>query len=91
MARNELETSRERQSNLTFTLQPNPVTNELTVDIRGTTSEIFIYSLGGQLMYQNAPQVGQLRIDVSQWTEGMYYVQVASEAERQTKSFVITR
>ena len=80
----------EPQSILTFSIRPNPVKHQLTVNIHDTSANLIIYSLSGKLLHQTKA-VSQLELDVSNWVAGLYYVQVWKDQERITKSFVVSQ
>ena len=69
-------------NNNTFSIYPNPTTDNLTIDLQKTSNlqntNIYIYNIQGQLVHQQ--QITQLKteLNISGLTEGMYVVKVSN-------------
>jgi len=66
---------------------PNPVTNDITLDIRDPNEEhlISIYTLTGQLVQQLLTLDQQVTVDMRAWESGLYFYRI----ERSKESLVI--
>ena len=63
-----------------FTLSPNPATNGITIMGKQLTG-IIVYSTTGKLIYQKQCNATNMaRIDVSNWQNGMYFIQAVNKA-----------
>jgi hypothetical protein len=76
-----------------FVIYPNPVKNELF--ITGNTSlnnaQIRIFDPGGKVVYQQQisnTQAGTTKINVSGFSNGVYYLQLFTGSDAQTAKFV---
>jgi len=67
-----------------FTIYPNPVQNVLFIETQQPIETVKIYNLQGQLITEGSTS----RIDVSQLSAGLYFVQVAVAGKREIKKFV---
>lgn len=79
-----------------FSLYPNPATNELTIEIDGIETKnatIRIISMLGQTVFEKTEQAnnGVLKdlLDVSQLSEGIYFVEVIAGEKRLVKKMVV--
>jgi photosystem II stability/assembly factor-like uncharacterized protein len=80
----------------TFNAYPNPAANTLTIDLgEGQTgaNQIVVYDLYGKVVEQTSIRGGasRLTLDVSQWAEGVYLVQVQHNGVVETKRVMIVR
>ncbi|MBK6622093.1 MAG: T9SS type A sorting domain-containing protein [Saprospirales bacterium] len=80
-----LGTDETQKLNRQLSLAPNPVLDELFVEIDQTVLEIRVSDLSGALLAKYAPQPG---IDVSGLAPGMYLLQVATERGMAVQKFV---
>jgi hypothetical protein len=67
-----------------FVLYPNPTQNTLFIDTQLAIETVTIYNLQGQLFKGGTSS----RIDVSQLTKGLYFVQVIIDGKIETKKFL---
>lgn len=76
-AGNWVSTDLDEISEIDFTLSPNPVSDELTVDISSFSSgliEMIVYDLSGKIVLHETSQIvnGQLKISTQNWESGTY-------------------
>lgn len=76
-AGNWVSTDLDEISEIDFTLSPNPVSNELTVDISSLSSgliEMLVYDLSGKTVLHETSLIvnGQLKISTEKWERGTY-------------------
>jgi len=70
-------------------MYPNPAKTILTIEIEeGDYEQIVVFSMTGQVMKTERPSSDILRIDVSDYTPGMYFVRFISDGKATTKRFV---
>ena len=75
----------------TFSMSPNPVTSEITINLPNTSNatQVDIFDiLGKQILTKNYQTTSSIRLNVSNWTSGLYIIKVASGKQLQTKRFV---
>jgi hypothetical protein len=74
----------EEYNSIAFTISPNPAKNVLNIQSKEMIESIRKYSLQGQLI-----EVGNnTRVDVSNLSSGLYFVQVSFEGTTLTKKFI---
>jgi GH25 family lysozyme M1 (1,4-beta-N-acetylmuramidase) len=82
----------EKSSNSTLRLYPNPANSFITVEVGSFSSNseetIAIYSMMGQLVFQQVIQQEQTEIDISGFSRGMYVVRVKTENGPEIKKFL---
>jgi len=75
-------------------LFPNPAETEITIDLSGldkSRRQVRIFSFSGKTTYECsvAPDQTNLRLDVSGWTNGLYFLEIVSANERSSSRFVV--
>lgn len=60
-------------------LYPNPVQQSLSLEAEGMT-HMEVYDVLGQLVYQQDAESNNLTLNVSDWTEGLYFVKVQTQS-----------
>jgi hypothetical protein len=60
-------------------LYPNPAQQSLSLEAEGMTY-IEVYDVLGQLVYQQETESNNLTLNVSDWTEGLYFVKVQTQS-----------
>lgn len=86
----------ERQSDNSFLVGPNPVSDILTISTTDETihPQVVLTNYLGEVVYDKDPQVGSLSslsIDVSMLPNGIYFVCISSRNERVVRQIVIQR
>lgn len=80
---------------LDFMIAPNPAQNQIQVKILNTTrnnTELTIYNALGETLLQYRPSNSTETIDLSAFTDGIYFVMLSDEnGKTQQKKFVISR
>lgn len=76
-----------------FSISPNPATNFINIEISGenTPSEITIYNLLGQIVYQVNLIQNQLHINTDEFNNGMYIIECKRENISSSRVFTISR
>ena len=69
---------------ISFTIYPNPAQEVLNIEPQQQIDSVKIYNLQGQLINE----VSSRRIDVSQLSAGLYFVQLAIDGKTVTKKFI---
>jgi len=69
---------------ISFTIYPNPVQDILNIESQLQIEAVKIYSLQGQLVKEDATN----RVDVSQLTSGLYFIQLSVDGKTVTKKFI---
>lgn len=77
---------------------PNPATDYVTISLSSLehVSNIAIYNILGEEVFRNSSNKnlqgsGNLELDTSSWSDGVYLVVVKSNAQNITKKFIISR
>lgn len=72
-----------------FSLSPNPSNAIVRVDLSSSITQgtIKTYNVLGKQVY-SSDKISNTKIDVSSWSEGVYFVQVSSLGNTKTKRFV---
>ena len=60
-------------------LYPNPAQQSLSLEAEGMT-HMEVYDVLGQLVYQQETESNNLTLNVSDWTEGLYFVKVQTQS-----------
>lgn len=60
-------------------LYPNPAQQSLSLEAEGMT-HMEVYDVLGQLVYQQDAESNNLTLNVSDWTEGLYFVKVQTQS-----------
>ena len=74
----------EEYDSINFTIFPNPTQNVLNIESNEAIESIRIYSLQGQLIKVDSSS----KVDVTQLSSGLYFVQVIIDGKSETKKFV---
>ena len=72
----------------TASVWPNPVVEQLNVDVGAQSSSVRIFDISGRTVYETTQEIGGISIDVSQFTSGLYHVEVSSGQEHQSYQIV---
>lgn len=79
------------QDNIRFQFQlfPNPAANQVAIiNDEHIGLNVKVYTVTGNLIFSSSIQK-KLKIDVSQWSEGVYIVQLGNASERSIKKLII--
>lgn len=69
-----------------FEMYPNPVSSILNVNIKENSSGIIrIHTAEGLLVLEDTFETSSIKIDVSSFSSGIYYIEVISEGKQTTK------
>lgn len=73
-----------------FNVYPNPSTEQVTIQMydRSNLQTIKVFNAYGQLLQTVQVNSPKTQLDVQSWETGMYYIEVMSEKEKQTRSFI---
>jgi len=73
-----------------FNVYPNPSASLVTIQMydRSNLQTVKIFNAYGQLLQTIQVNNDKTQLDVQSWQTGMYYIEVLSEKEKQTKSFI---
>ena len=63
-----------------FKIYPNPVNHELTIESDGNIETIEIYDAVGRLMQDIQPISGVVKIDISSYTNGTYFITMKTKS-----------
>jgi blue copper oxidase len=78
-----------KNNNNSLTIYPNPTSNLVNIDAKEMTS-ISIFNTLGEIVYtQNKISTNSLQINTSQWSKGIYTVQVNSNNQSITKKLIV--
>jgi blue copper oxidase len=78
-----------KNNNNSLTLYPNPTSNLVNIDAKEMTS-ISVFNTLGEIVYaQNKISTNSLQINTSQWSKGIYTVQVNSNNQSITKKLIV--
>jgi len=69
-------------------IYPNPVQNTLHIDMSSSISRIQILDVNGRLVYDYANMNSQTSINVKDFKQGLYFMQIYSEQGIITKKFI---
>jgi hypothetical protein len=72
----------------TFSIFPNPAFHHLTVEGQNTVSQIAVYNMQGDIVYQSQPNTLQHQILCYTWPSGMYYVKVTIDGRVLVRPFL---
>lgn len=72
-----------------FKLYPNPAGDEVRVRSEEEIVSITIFDLTGKAVYSATPKNNDFRIDVSEWTSGVYIVRVQGEINSGTERLTV--
>ncbi|MGH2664390.1 T9SS type A sorting domain-containing protein [Flavobacterium sp.] len=63
---------------------PNPVKNNLTVSNSSVIDKVELYTLFGQKIMEKSFSIGEVNLDFSNYTKGMYLLKIFSEGKNET-------
>ena len=78
-----------KNSNNSLTIYPNPTSNLVNIDDKEITSISIFNALGEMIYTQNKMSTNSLQINTSQWSKGIYTVQVNSNNQSITKKLIV--
>jgi hypothetical protein len=81
----------EEALNSSYTLYPNPVDDELTIDLGGmeyNQGEYFILSYDGKMLNSAQLSSGTQKVDVNTLPEGTYFLNVSIDGQSTVKKFI---
>lgn len=68
---------------------PNPANQNVNLLLDNSVKQVAIYSVSGELVYQNTVSGNSLQIDVQSWSPGMYMVQLTGENSVESTRLII--
>jgi endoglucanase len=71
-----------------FTVKPNPIQNNLSIEDLRNEDKIFVYDMQGKFVYKATSQGAVHTINPSQWAQGQYIVKVERENKVSSKTIV---
>lgn len=77
-----------------LTIYPNPVQSNLQIDWSGKNEieQVEIYNISGKTIWQENTNIStSLKVNVSQWPAGVYFVKIKADNKSVVKRFVIKR
>lgn len=85
----------ENQDDQTISVYPNPVVNQVSIDLtnRASVSSIRIVDITGSVIYQDNNAVGGIikNINTSNYKDGLYFIQIESEGNVQVSKLIKTK
>ena len=67
-----------------FNLFPNPTSDQLNINTQMENYAIEIYTIQGQLIYDSSKNKGNIQLDYSNYSKGVYLLNIASQRRSQT-------
>jgi hypothetical protein len=77
-----IRTLRFTKTDASFTITGNPVTNGILIVQVNRTTEIFLYTADGKLLWQEHANTGTKNIDVSRYAKGIYFLKAGNSAQK---------
>lgn len=74
-----------------LSIYPNPVSDYLTVNSENNINSIRITNLVGDIVYSNVNQGKKLNINTSDYSAGMYFIQLEANNQIMTKKFQVVK
>jgi len=71
-----------------FSIVPNPATNNVTISAKGNFTNIEVLSFLGQVVLTQTNVGNNVTLDISNFPNGVYFVRITSETETSVKKFV---
>lgn len=83
--------SLEVKNNLDYSIFPNPANETVQIKFKSQPESVQLTVLDqlGKIVDVISPNTNQVTIDISKWQSGIYYLQVTSEKQIQTKKLVV--
>ena len=75
---------------IAFSLSPNPVQNELTINSDETNLEYIVYNLSGQMLNEGQLNISK-SISVEHLNNGMYLLQLKSGNRKSIQKFIVSK
>ena len=73
-----------------LTVYPNPATDVVTIAIENSTeASLVVYSMAGSVIDQLDSFNGQVKLNVSNWEKGVYFIQIMNEGKSVTQKIVV--
>ena len=63
----------------TINIFPNPSNNIVNLVFNENVSALIIYSMTGELIFQSTVHGSEMKLDVSEWTKGIYLVKLIGD------------
>jgi len=79
----------ETNENFEGTIYPNPATNFVNFTFDQSVSQLIIYSITGEIIYQSSITDSYMNLDVSNWSKGVYLVKLVSDENVSSTKLVI--
>ena len=76
----------------TMAIYPNPANTSMSIvfDNPALNSQIQVYNMMGQMIYQSSVSDGKVSVPTSQFAEGLYIIKASSDGGTISKSFIIS-
>lgn len=74
-----------------ISVYPNPANGHIYVNSPTTMESLTIYSTIGQLVFKQSPKSNNYQVDLSQFSEGIYYVKINTHNSIITNKIIINR
>lgn len=68
---------------------PSPASNQINIILNQPNTEISIYDMSGELVFSDNDLTGNLTIDVSEWSRGLYMVKIVEDTKVSSSKFVV--
>ncbi|MBL7936918.1 MAG: multicopper oxidase domain-containing protein [Bacteroidia bacterium] len=78
-----------KNNNNSFSIYPNPTNSIVNIDAKEMTSVSIFNTLGEMVYTQNKISTNSLQINTSQWSKGLYTVQVNSNNQSIAKKIIV--
>ncbi len=82
-------------SEATFVLQPNPAKDNVLVDFGGQSDlnekQIILYNALGQIVFSTQMSGNNYTLSLSEFNNGLYFVEVNSNNKKETKKLIISK
>ena len=82
----------QEKSDIKFTVTPNPASDFLYINTKNITSQnsnVVIYNVAGQIVYNNSFSTNQLKINLSDFQEGVYFVKISGNDIHKIEKLII--
>lgn len=81
-----------QEDSVDFTIRPNPVQQDLTIDLKGISEgDLMIFDVEGKIVRRIKVEGTSVIIDCSELSSGLYYCQLMTPAGNYFKRFVVAR
>ena len=80
----------EKQQSKSFNVYPNPANNDVTISGNNSSlDEIQIVDICGKMIYQSKVNTSDLKVDVSSWSAGLYFIENIFNEGRSIKKLMV--